>query len=260
MKTLRKIGMALFAVLVSVNFTACSEEDDSTDGGGVVAGGKKLTKLVMTNSAYAETETYTFSYDSKGQLINAISIFECEGERYTSDYQLIWGDDAIKISERYGEDVDYYTAILDKGLIERMDVNSGDYNNYCIMTYNQAKRLVKGEEKDDYEVNAIWDGDKLMSISEDGYETTFVYQETQNKGYFPFYSMLMDIIECDVLYMAHPELCGMRTTQLPASWTITNRNETETMNATYEFNKDGYISKMNIKTGDGVNTFVLDWE
>ena len=252
--------MALFAVLVSVNFTACSEEDDSTDGGGVVAGGKKLTKLVMTNSAYAETETYTFSYDSKGQLINAISIFEREGERYTSDYQLIWGDDAIKISERYGEDVDYYTATLDKGLIERMDVNSGDYNNYCIMTYNQAKRLVKGEEKDDYEVNAIWDGDKLMSISEDGYETTFVYQETQNKGYFPFYSMLMDIIECDVLYMAHPELCGMRTTQLPASWTITNRNETETMNATYEFNKDGYISKMNIKTGDGVNTVVLDWE
>lgn len=260
MKTLRKIGMALFAVLVSVNFTACSEEDDSTDGGGVVAGGKKLTKLVMTNSAYAETETYTFSYDSKGQLINAISIFEREGERYTSDYQLIWGDDAIKISERYGEDVDYYTATLDKGLIERMDVNSGDYNNYCIMTYNQAKRLVKGEEKDDYEVNAIWDGDKLMSISEDGYETTFVYQETQNKGYFPFYSMLMDIIECDVLYMAHPELCGMRTTQLPASWTIINRNETETMNATYEFNKDGYISKMNIKTGDGVNTVVLDWE
>ncbi len=250
--------MALLAVLVCVNFTACSGDDDSVEGGGVVAGGKKLAKLVMTYSDYSET--YTFSYDSKDRLINVISTVEREGERYTSDYQLIWGDDAIKISERYGEDVDYYTATLNKGLVQRMDVNSGNYNNYCIMTYNQAKRLVKGEEKDDYEVNAIWDGDKLMSISEDGYETTFVYQETQNKGYFPFYSMLMDIIKCDVLYMAHPELCGMRTTQLPASWTITNRNETETMNATYEFNKDGYISKMNIKTGDGVNTLVLDWE
>lgn len=260
MKTFRMIGMALFAVLLSMNFTACSEDDGSTEGDGVVASGKKLAKLVMTNSAYAETETYTFSYDSKGRLINAISIFEREGERYTSDYQLIWGDDAIKISERYREYVDYYTATLNKGLVQRMDENSGNYDNYCIMTYTQSKRLGKGVEKDGYEVNTIWDGDKLMSISEDGYETSFTYQETQNKGYFPFYSMLMDIIKCDVLYMAHPELCGMRTTQLPASWTITNRNETETMNATYEFDKDGYISKMNIKLRDGVNTFILDWK
>lgn len=258
MKTIRKIGMALFAVLLSMNFTACSEDDGPTDGDGVVAGGKKLAKLVMVTNDY--TETYTFIYDSKGRLINTISIFEREGERYTSDYQLIWGDDAIKISERYGKNVDYYTATLNKGLVQRMDVNSGDYDNYCIMTYTQSKRLGKGVEKDGYEVNTIWDGDKLMSISEDGYETSFTYQETQNKGYFPFYSMLMDIIECDVLYMAHPELCGMRTTQLPASWTITNRNETGTNNATYEFDKDGYISKMNIKLRNGVNTFILDWE
>ena len=252
------IGMALFAVLLSMNFTACSEDNGSTEGDGVVAGGKKLAKLVIDTNDYSET--YTFSYDSKGRLINTISIFEREGERYTSDYQLIWGDDAIKISERYGKNVDYYTATLNKGLVQRMDVNRGDYDNYCIMTYTQSKRLGKGVEKDGYEVNTIWDGDKLMSISEDGCETSFTCQETQNKGYFPFYSMLMDIIKCDVLYMAHPELCGMRTTQLPASWTITNRNETETNNATYEFDKDGYISKMNIKLRNGVNTFILDWE
>ena len=28
----------------------------------------------------------------------------------------------------------------------------------------------------------------------------------------------------------------------------------------YEFDKDGYISKMNIKLRNGVNTFILDWE
>lgn len=32
MKTLRLLGMALIAILVSVNFTACSSDDDEKNG------------------------------------------------------------------------------------------------------------------------------------------------------------------------------------------------------------------------------------
>lgn len=222
---------------------------------------KMPAEFVVSTSEY--TETYVLSYDDKGRLTEVASMFKSDEDKDENigDIQLVWGDGAVKVVESSGNYTTNYTVTFEGGIAQRTDVSTGSYRNHCVMTYDQSKRFVKGEEKDGYEVTAIWDGDKLMSISEDGYDTTFIYGETCKKGYFPFFSMWMDIIECDILCMAHPELFGMKTTQLPSSWTISSRGDDDIRTATYELDKDGYLSKMDIEyEGGEVTTITLTWK
>ena len=147
------IGIALFAVLMCVNFASCSSSDDDPteepEEGGVVVSGKKLTKIVET-SAYGNT-TYTFNYDSKGRLIETKEIEEENGYKDTETCQFTWGDDAIKVIETYSHsnpdytDTETYTITLKNGLVQ----SCTDECRTETFTYNNANRFVKGE--DEYE-------------------------------------------------------------------------------------------------------------
>ena len=62
------------------------------------------------------------------------------------------------------------------------------------------------------------------------------------------------------LFMAHPEIAGIRTTQLPVS-TVEIERSTNKYTYTYEFDKDDYISKMIKKGSDGsLWTYTLTWK
>ena len=60
--------------------------------------------------------------------------------------------------------------------------------------------------------------------------------------------------------MAQPQIAGMRTTQLPSSITWVDRYETDASTITYEFDNEGYISRLNIKEGSNTYTFTLTWK
>ena len=64
MKTFRLIGMALLAVVMSMNFTSCSDDDEpSKNDDGVITNQKQLVELRMT---YEDEVSITeYSYDSK---------------------------------------------------------------------------------------------------------------------------------------------------------------------------------------------------
>ena len=255
------IGMALFAVLMCVNFAACSSgDDDPTEEkgeGGIVVSGKKLTKIVGKAENSSESETYTFKYDNKGRLIEATGAYEEDGYKYTDTYQFIWGDDAIKVSSESN-----HTLTLRNGLVQYEEYNDGDKGTY---TYNSSNRLIKFSDGEDWINTAIWDGNKLVSVSGSESEARLTYGQSCSKGYFPFIASIMEAGEWSVLYMAHPEIAGMRTNQLPSSitWTYTDNyydtTESETTNFAYEFNKDGYILKIK-GTGEKTFTYTLTWE
>lgn len=65
MKTLRFIGMAIIAVIMSVNFMACSDDDEEDKQSNTVIGTWQVTA-----STYNEEigDTYTFYSDGKGLL------------------------------------------------------------------------------------------------------------------------------------------------------------------------------------------------
>ena len=270
MKTLRFIGMALFAFLMGVNFASCSSDDDPTEEkeeGGVVVSGKKLVKIVGKSADNSYSETYTFSYDNKGRLIEATESYEGDRNNYTETYQFTWGDNAIKVISTFNDSnsnytgTDTYTITLKNGLAQ----NNEDGNSFI---YSNSNRIIKCTSNDKYgggEFSAIWDGDKLVSISEeDQYDATLTYGTSCKKGYFPFVATMLANDADAALFMAHPEIAGMRTNQLPTKKTSTDNYGSEISTLTYEFDKEGYISKIvgeEISNGSTETyTYTLTWQ
>lgn len=238
--------MALVAILLCVNFTSCSKDDGPTEEpeeDGVVVSGKKLIKI--TGTYKGEVETYSFNYDNNGRLIKA----EYKEDTYTESYQFIWWDDVIKVSRVNGSS---FTLNLNNKLVRNSD-------NGATFSYNSSNKFIKG--KDNYnEINVIWDGDKLVSISDQDADATLTYDNKScKKGYFPLSASMIGFCS-EMLFMAHPEIAGMRTTQLPSSITWVDRYETDARTLTYEFDNEGYISKINIKVGSNTYPFTLTWK
>ena len=260
MKTFRLVSAALLAVLMCANFASCSKDDDgaNTDGGGNDEGGnqevtvseKKLVKMVSNE------ETYTFSYDNEGRLSSATDTDD-DGDKYS--YKFIWGDDAVVVKYEYTGEYNSYTSTetytLKNGLVQSYVDEYDDKGTY---SYNSSNRLIKAEFTDHlgYTVNAVWDKDKLVSVNiNDTYVAILTYGETCKKGYFPLISNIIEL--GDVLFMAHPEIAGMRTNQLPNTYSP----EDEEFSLTYEYDKEGYISKIKMKNEDGDSeTYTLTWK
>lgn len=256
MKTFRFIGMALFAVLMCVNFASCSSSDDDPteepeEGGGV--SDKKLTKIVGKQESSTSFMTYAFSYDSESRLIKATESYESDNKKEVETFQFIWGDDIIKVIENENTS-NSYTFTLKNGLIKSSD-------NGQTFTYNNSNKFIRGESEHDT-TTAIWDGDKLVSISEynDEWDVTFTYEKSCKKGYFPFIPTRIGF-SCEILFMAHPEIAGMQTTQLPATLKEISRHGSEMCTITYEFDNEGYISKITIKEENVTqSTYTLTWQ
>lgn len=62
MKTFRKIGMAIIAVLVSLSFTACGGDDDEEDGGGSSSGAVTVSAVQGTKRNAHYTYKITVKY------------------------------------------------------------------------------------------------------------------------------------------------------------------------------------------------------
>ena len=278
MKTFRLVSAALLAVLMCANFASCSKDDDAatTDGGGNDEGGnqevtvseKKLVKMVSND------ETYTFSYDDEGRLNSATDTYSYDDGSYSEkskySYKFIWGDDAVVVKYEYERESDYiygggttgtgtYTYSLKDGLVQSYVDDDNDKGTY---SYNNSNRLIKAEfTSKGWTINAVWDKDKLVSVkTSDKYgpytPSILTYGETTcKKGYFPLISNIIELEE--VLFMAHPEIVGIRTNQLPNTYSPYD----EEISMTYEYDKEGYISKIKMKDEDGDSeTYTLTWK
>ena len=68
-------------------------------------------------------------------------------------------------------------------------------------------------------------------------------------------------INSNPLFMAHPEIIGVRTEQLPATITETlNDGSTKIYTYSYTFDNEGYISKIEIVNNEKKSTCILTWE
>ena len=252
MKTLRMIGMALMAVLMGANFTSCDKDEDLTEDG-IIVSGKRLAKMVETSEGSDAKEITSFDYDDRGRLIGVTETEEYNNNTNVYTYQYIWGDDVIKVIAE-GRNWGYNSTFnLKNGLVQSEDyVGSWSESTYTY-SYNSSKKLTK-YRGNDWSLSYIWDGDKVVSMSEDDTNVSVTYKESCKKGYFPLLPMMMQMEE--PLFMAHPEIAGMRTAQLPATEDIENLSIT----FAYEFDNNGYLSKMIVKYNSSTSTYTLTWE
>lgn len=266
MKTLRLLGMALIAILVSANFIACSSDDDESDNpvkneDGIITNQKKIMEIKET---YEDgTNTMAFSYDSKGRLI---SVVEKDYDSSNSDItNITWGENTVKESSD-GESITYS---LNDGLVRSGSESDGrDYS----FVYNSSKQLITYQYSDEYDSNTrtlTWENGKVTKMDYDKKSSEIITYSNQTcKGYFPLMALM---VEDDFKVMlAHPELVGMRATQLPKQSTYKEGNYEETATFTYKLDKDGYLESCTVnnieKNGSGgitdtyTTTYTFKWE
>lgn len=281
MKTFRLIGMALLAVIGSVNFTACSSDDDEDNpiknNDGIVTHQKKLMEIKETDED--GTNTITFLYDSKGRLI---SVAESNYDKHDNEiFNITWGNNSITTTNN-GEST---THSLTEGLV-RTSKNDYGTDTYAYNSSNQLIVIKETRDKayDEGTSNYTWDNESLIKYTyNDGkdYEPN-VYEYTYSgktcKGWCPnIQDEAWDAIDNGLIFIAHPELVGMRTTQLPDQCYNKSISKNEYYNDTfketykyesiseataiytYKLNSDGYVESLTMVETD-VETYNSSFE
>ena len=85
MKTLRFIGMALSAVILSVNFAACSDDDEDVQGGDTSITQKYIVSQTFLNSfphMSGSEHSATASYDENNRLSRINDMSNSMGDDY----------------------------------------------------------------------------------------------------------------------------------------------------------------------------------
>ncbi|WP_455674531.1 hypothetical protein [Phocaeicola sp.] len=261
MKTLRFIGMAIIAVIVSVNFAACSSDDDEEDnGGGTVVSGKLLKSI--TKKTEHSTYTSTFTYNDKKQLISA-------SNGYGESINITWSESSITVETVADWKEEPATFLLKNGIITSV---IGNYS--YTLTYNN-KQLTKayGGPEDDF----AWEwanGNIKKFISKDGSDeetlTCTYYTDKENKhSIIDINALDLDDIAGielgDLLLIAHPNLLGTTNKNLLKG---TEHNDGDKTSYTYELDNEGYpvrIVETYTKSYGGsssteTETYILTWQ
>ena len=252
MKTSSVLKMALMALLLEVGFASCNNNNKSQTVE------KKLVKMT-TEYVSKDVNTgisRTFSYDTDGRLKEAtICTVLHSNDTVTRTYKYVWNTDSINVTEEISLSSFpapeprqlKYTMNISDGLV-RAHMYEKDSTERILYNYDASNRLQ--HTYDGYSnIYNEWDNDKLISItrkSESDYISTFTYGESRPvKGYLP---LVPNEIPNEPLFFAHPELGGMKTSQIFVSKTITFSNRPDLTDNTYyceyEFDKDGYISQI----------------
>lgn len=150
MKTLRFLGMALIAVLVSVSFSACGDSDDEEDNGGGL-------QTTIEGTWYLKTEIWYAWSNGKADMQNITS--QKSYEDY--DKERVWvikkdGDNLSLIQTRRNKEAQTYT-------LEKKGNNEYQKGNDRVVVKSvSAKQLVIDyydnyyDDEDDYKEYGVY--------------------------------------------------------------------------------------------------------
>ncbi len=247
MKTFRLIGMALLAILGSMNFIACSSDDDEElikNDDGIIINQKRLIQTKIVGDGESDISEYT--YDNNGKLLSATETYlYSSGRKDIRTYTITWGANKI-IENSDGRDRSSFACTFKNGLITHTSRSEGINLRNTAFIYNSNKQLIKLDSGEHGYTSYTWHGEKLAkrtSIykhnSNDEVIYEFSYSGKTCKGYFPI--MVWYVNDLCPLMIAHPELVGMRCNQLPDQICYKEKYYEEIAKYTYTFDNDGYI-------------------
>lgn len=265
MKTLKFIGMALLAIVLSVNFSACSNDDENKsndDNNGSGTGFKKPSELTWDDGSCTK-----LFYDKQQRL--------CKVEEYTESGYLEetgiieYNENTIVVTSTYShndrKDIDI-CSLNSEGLIVKAVFADGVTEEYA---YDKDKQLI-GIQNYMHSTEITWENGNLIAanIKNDdwiGYNTIWKCKYTtipSSKGFFIFYDdYLIDIFH-DIDYinlLANCGYLGKVPQNLLASITVIT-DEEDTWGISYQFGKDGYVTEIS-GTEDNEKYFAkLTWD
>ncbi|MDY4175311.1 MAG: hypothetical protein SOY07_08490 [Bacteroidales bacterium] len=237
--------------MLSAFATSCDDDDDDdnsqpvTSEDGVVVNQKKLVKIVEyeeeREGSYIDidVDSIVLRYDSKGRLIRwEQDRYEPEGSgfvscSYTESYT--WAENSITVHYNDGGYTGDFTYALSDNLVMEM----ADGSNPVTYQYDSDKRIVLEKETGSSYTSYSWDGDKLVMWNRSGdRDSELHYSGKTCKGYNPWVGL-------NSLAVAHPELFGCRTNQLPDYEIYRDCYGTEERyEYSYTFYSDGYLESV----------------
>lgn len=110
MKLFKFLAMAIFAMVMSIGFVACSSDDNDNDGGGSITSGKKLVRI---SSEYV---TINFTYGVDGKLARATRNVNGNSEYIDLD----WSGNTITLTTHARWDENPCTITLDNGKSQKL--------------------------------------------------------------------------------------------------------------------------------------------
>jgi hypothetical protein len=253
MKTLRLIGYAVVAILMCVNLSSCGGDDDEEQEGSVVVTDSKVLvkleiKYYQKNGEYhGDGDIYTFTRDKNKRLVYAVFTHrESWGDDNLDEsvwnYSYKWGDDVIESTCTNAYESSISTLANGKVMIQQLESEKYSWS------YNENGRLacmIQELGGSSYYYDAKWDGDKIIEYG----NKKISYSGKTCKGNF-----LPCLILENLLSLAHPNLFGVETNQLP------DKIGDETI-SDYTFTKDGYVESCRVYYDDGFNCeYKLTWE
>lgn len=235
MKTFRLIETALLAILVCVNFTACSSDTPEVEKNenGIITNQKQLMQIKMVDGH--STITWDFTYDLKDRLTSINYIEKYGNNTHTNITDYTWGNNIIISGTN---DNTNKTYSLNNNLVETIHYNEDGRN--LTFTYNSSNELTTFQEtykNSNSMITYTWENGKIIKNSyESGESLEYIYSGKTCKGYFPLYGLLY--YDENIFYV-HPELIGLRSTNLPDQ--LIMKNDEYKIDYAYSFDKDGYV-------------------
>lgn len=252
MKALKLVGVAL---LTMFSFVACddptNDPSDPTENPSVSE--KRLARTMKYKIENGKEELCSilkFVYDTKDNVIEIIEKYD-DGDSYSEKY--VWDSDKSVTYYWDKEEMDEYAKYtLSDGKINNAYIREYKYytgeptldENFCLNTYDKDGNLTecwsKWSKEDEYELENKynWNNGKLTLIEDDYSVITLRYDNKTCKGFFPLFT---EIIDMDFLwgglFMAQPELAGIKTSYLPSKIIDGNR----TISFEYELDAEGYV-------------------
>lgn len=247
------IGMALFAVLLSVNFVSCNKDGDSATQ---PSNEKKLVGMSLQGEHY--NDVYDFKYNQDGRISEIqedyVHSFDGTYEQGVDIYKYNWhSKDSVTVTQNGELECSFY---LSNGKIIRLidyDTESAPEDFYYF-EYDNEGHIKEYEFIDDEHFNNTttytWGNDKLLRCGIDyinnyfSYSSTIYirYSNTTCKGFFPLFCENIGLWQ-DYLLMVHPELVGAKTIYLP---TEIGYGEVDKNAFSYEFDTDGYVTSCTV--------------
>ncbi len=278
MKTFRTIGLALAAVFMCVNFTACEEDDEEPAAEGKA---KKLVEMNITLDYVSddleprsETHLFKLKYDDKGRLAYCEESYKNYYRTETATHTFKWDGDVISCESNGNYSYYDYTHNLENGFVKSFSRGyyspdgsdgpikyQGATDFQLEMKDNKLAKYIYDDGEDSRTITFGWDNDKLSNLNN---YACFTYSGETCKGYIPFIFEDLEL-ENNPLYLSNPELFGFKITSLPSK--LENGDDDAAYYSSYKFDKDGYVEsyKVLVSYGDEEEdkcdyTISLKWE
>lgn len=252
MKQFRLLGMAVAALVLSIGFVACSSSDDDDDNNKTTV--EKKLMSISEDDGEDESSITNFVYGTDGKLIKTTG-------KYNVNFS--WNGNTIILTSQ-GEEPDTIT-LKDGKIFSANTVYTGNCISKFLNTYGNTEFTWQ-------EGNIIQTVEEDLPTHDCFYYTSTYYTDKINKHpIFDFEGLrLTNIFSSDygdLLLMAHPELLGTSNKNLIKSVTETNKEHsyTDTTNYTYEFDADGYPTKITETEVDSddepsITVYTLTWK